>query len=261
MLSVSSVLRHAIGMIFRDLPATLRVLAPSLVIVGGLVIGALALLPNEIRRWLTDDGDVSNISPQLAGNAVVLVLLLAFGSVIAFSLMAVLWHRYVLADDDMRAGGLMPAPGVVGGYIGRSILLGLILMLLMLPILFVVGIAGAATGGNLIAIGLVGIAAAAVLAWVSLRLSLVLPATALERPIGFGASWRESGRASGTIFWLAVVLALLNQGLEWLTQPFSSLPLPLLVLLQVVLTVITTLISVSVLTTLYGVLIEKRDIG
>ena len=60
-----------------------------------------------------------------------------------FAWATVAWHRYVLAEEF---GGVAPqfSVGRVLGYVGRTILIFLLLMLAAIPIMFVVGGAMAA---------------------------------------------------------------------------------------------------------------------
>lgn len=257
MISTSAVLRHAAAMIFRDINATIKVLSPALLIIGATAVAALLLAPTMVAEWFLPTDE----TPALpSANQVGLTLIAALAVMLGFVLMAILWHRYVLASEETRRSGVMPEAGVIAGYIWRTILLALILMLFTIPMIIIVGLIVAATGGAMPVAIILGLVVAAFMAWASLRLSLVLPAIALERPIGFGDSWRATAPASGQIFWLAIILAALNQLVTTVLGVLVPGPLFLAVALQLIGTVILTLISVSVLTTLYGVLIEQRDI-
>lgn len=175
-----------------------------------------------------------------------------------FAWVAVAWHRYVLKEE---APGLLPPlrSDLVWPYLGRSILIALILIGVAIPLSLVVGlIAGGSQ--SLVLAGMLGLAMALALGWVGTRLSLVLPARAVESPMTFGESWSATAPASGAILLVVLVLALINVVLGGL----FSLALGdnvLSSLLSLVVQWFTTMLGLSVLTTLYGTLVERRALA
>jgi DMSO reductase anchor subunit len=96
------------------------------------------------------------------------------------------------------------------------------------------------------------------LGWVAMRLSLVLPARAVDRPLSFGDSWAATDPASGAIAMVVLALATLNVVLSLaLGQLGFSLATALL---SIVVQWFTAMLGLSVLTTLYGALVQRRPL-
>lgn len=69
---------------------------------------------------------------------------------------------------------------------------------------------------------LVGLLSWLLLGWATLRLSLVLAAIALDRPLGLREAWAASRPASGTIAMVALVLAVTGVVLEIVLQQLEA---------------------------------------
>ena len=112
-------------------------------------------------------------------------------AMVLFAWAAVAWHRYVLAEEY---GGMVPqfSVGRVLGYVGRTILIFLLLILAAIPIMFVLGGAMAATmqSGGGFGLGLVFLMGLNFLfSWVLVRWSLILPAWSVDERMTIGESW------------------------------------------------------------------------
>jgi len=250
------IVRHGVDMLLRNLGPALRVsvgpflLATLVVIVlGALGFGALALDPSAASL----EGGAGLALGGLLSSLVLLVVIL-----FAVSWIAVAWHRYILKEE---APGLLPPlrADLVWPYLGRSILIALILIVVAIPLGLVFGLVVGASG-SVAAASLVGLLMALVLGWVGTRLSLVLPARAVERSMTFGESWAITAPASGAIFLVVLILALISIVLSSLLtlilgdNIFSGL-------LSLALQWFTTMLGLSVLTTLYGHLVEHRPLA
>jgi len=249
-------IRHGVDMLLRNLGPALRVsVGPVLIaLVATLLLTALGL-----GSALGPGADFTQ--PEVSagwgfglflGGIVTLVLWL-----FVFSWVAVAWHRFILKEE---APGRLPPlrSDLVWPYLGRSILIALILILAAIPLGLVFGLI--ADGSQSLAMaGIVGILMALVLGWIGTRLSLVLPARAVERPMTFGESWAATASASGAIFLVVLILAVINFVLGSL---FSLILGDNLVsgLLSLVVQWFITMLGLSVLTTLYGNLVERRPL-
>ncbi len=101
---------------------------------------------------------------------------------------------------------------------------------------------------------------ASILTYVWLRLGIVLPSAAVGSPMPILSGWRISAPIGGTIFTVSLILVALNLGIN-LTVPqlFGGIPVVgQLVTLAVSWT--TLMVGASILTTLYGHLVENRDL-
>jgi len=239
------IIRHAFSMIFGNFGQALRVsVGPFLILI---VVFALA---GVFMR------SVSTAGPGLA----MIWLLIATAALIIFSWIAVAWHRFILLEEY---AGLLPRfeMPAIGPYVQTTFLLALILIACMLPVIFIgaplAQILG--TGGTSVVGFLVGV----LTLYLLFRFGMTLPAVAIGKPQTFRKSWDATRDASGTLWGVAAILALMNVVIEM----WSSIPLsPSLgnVIFQLVFAVglnwLTMMLSVCVLTTFYGHLIEKRPL-
>ncbi len=244
---------HAISMVFRDFGATLRATSVGVALVALSVVALIASAPASFGTLITQSFDTDAVIPNV-GLVVAAFLLMAIG----YLTMVAAWHRYVLLPQDQRSGGFTPSAGIVLGYLGRSILLGLLMMLLAIPVFIPVGIIAAATNSVLVS-AIASIPAIAILIWVFLRLSLILPACTIHHDMKIRASWDATKDLSGTIAMLTIIMALAD---FLINQVLGLLPSASILggVVSVVISVLYALVSASVLTTLYGIAVEGRDV-
>jgi hypothetical protein len=229
-----------------------------------LQVSALLYLPQVLLQVM------SYRNPQLAGPGPMAepgagpadpglygtYLLLGLLSLVASLWIAVAWHRYVLEEEYPR--GYLPRwhGASMLGYLGRSILLGLIVLFAMAIAGIPVGLVGAAAPGlvGVLVFGLIGLAG-----YLFFRLGVMLPAAAIGERMSLSEAWSATRDDDGAV----VVLALLVIGGSVIVQ------LPSLVggqgsfvdlVYQVVTGWFATLIGISVLTTLYGHYVQGRPI-
>lgn len=236
------ILRQAIGLVLRNFPAALRIS------VGPLVL--LAILLQAVGRLMTGD---------LFGGPAVLLLGLMAGFILSW--VAVAWHRYVLAEE--APSGLLPpmAGPEILQHLGWSFVLSLgalVLSWVLGPVLEALfapldGMPGllAPMAGLLLATSYLG-----------LRFGLVLPAAALGRPMGLQDSWQATRPLAGAILGLAL-LGLAAFALTGVLVPLLFLAAPgagvwLHLALTTALNWVSTMLGLSLLTTLYGHLVERR---
>lgn len=259
-----NIFRRAVMLIVDNLGAALRVsalpyaafIAVNLWFAGTVDMEAIATFDPE-----ADPGAL----PALPEGSVTAVFLTLFVQTLAFVWIAVAWHRFVLLAE----GGASWVPPLRGremlGYLGRSILIVLILsavgiatLLLVAPIL------------PFVAIPLVVILSIIL----SYRLGLILPAGAIGRPLTLTQAWQATKGQSGTVVLLAILTylaALLLQvpalidamGGADLSDPAAavealSAPGPVAMLYNFVISWILLMLGISVLSTLYGHFVEGR---
>jgi len=258
---------HSFRLVFRNLSDALKVsLGPYLI---GLAIAALLMgmagvspgtLLTEGMGSVTGGTDASP-AQAFAGLGVALVLLFVS------SWVAVAWHRFVLLEEYP---GMLPALSgrPVWRYIGKAILLGLILIVAMIPVMVVVGLVmgpmvgapGATPGPMFFVTGLiVSILVGTFLTWLSIRLGLVLPATALGREMRFRESWSTSAPLSGAILTAILILVVLNIVVSALLGLLFGGTV-IFGLLDLVVNWISVMVGLSILTTVYGHAAEGRSI-
>jgi hypothetical protein len=260
-----TIVRHSFVLLFRNLGDALKVSIGPMIVGILVVVATLALVgfPWDALRQAIETGRPVEIDNPSAGFFLsFLVALLTF--LFVFGWVAVSWHRFVLLEEYP---GLLPGTRgkPIWSYVGRSILLGLLLVLCMIPVVLVasfLGVFPTANPGQLpspTTIILLNLILGTVGGWLWLRFALVLPGTALGNPMSLGDGWRAGARLSGAILQAAFILVVLNVAI--------SLTLGLLLgpglgstLLTLFVNWVTFMGGISILTTLYGHLIEGRSI-
>ncbi|GGX56368.1 hypothetical protein GCM10007385_26340 [Tateyamaria omphalii] len=244
---------HAVSMVFRDLGATFRATSAGIVLIAvgaGLLIATAPGLASGVTN-LDDTEALSTISNF--GLLIPAFLLMAIG----YLMMIAAWHRFVLLPLEQRDEGYTPSAGIVLGYLGRSILLGLLITLIALPLFVPVGLVGAGAGE--VMAGIVAIPLVVLLGWLLFRWSLILPACTIGRKMTFRESWDASKPLALTIVGIMIILAAVDFGLNFalgtiLTDNIVS------GLISIIVSVFYALVSASILTTLYGIAVEGRDV-
>jgi len=257
------IVAHSFRLLFRNLGDALKIsLGPYLI--AALACGAIGLAVGIPTLRLAQGGMPAFQATAAMGGAY-LVAILAFAVILLFtsSWVAVSWHRFVLLSEYP---GILPALAgrPIWAYLGRVILLSLILMLISIPLGFLVGLVmipfmNGAESVLFAAAMVVGLLMGTILAYFSLRFALVLPAISVDRPISFGDSWSITGRLSGAIFGAVLILTFLNiaiVGILGLVLGDNVIA----AILGLIVDWVSLMVGISILTTLYGHLVEGRTI-
>jgi hypothetical protein len=245
---------HSVRMVLRNFQQAVQIsLVPALIamaiimIVGGSLIGF-----EELSSWgaETSSATEGEIPEGFAGFFVIVALVF----ILTTFWIVVNWHRFVLLEEYPQ--GWVPPfrTDRVLAYLGKGLILVGIGLVVMVPLVFVSALAGSTLGAALLVVGW--------LAMVSIlyRLAVILPAAAVGAPLSIADAWE----ATMGQMWTIIVLLLTSFVFQLLVQlvfaAFAMIPVigTLLVLIPSVL--ILPLINVSVLTTMYGVFVEKRSL-
>jgi hypothetical protein len=236
---------HSVRLVLRNLGPALRV---SALLYAVQVAGQVSALFSPLEA-----AETPAITPE--GSALSLILGLA--AIVASLWIAVGWHRFVL-EEEYPEGWLPRWHGsTLLRYLGRSILVGLVVVLGVLAAFIPIGIFLAVAPGvaGLFAFGMIGLGA-----YLFFRLGVALPAAAVGEPLSLREAWRATKDADGAV----VVLAFIVIGASVIIQaPALMNPDPASPI-NVVYTIVTgwfaTIIGISVLTTLYGHYVQGRAI-
>lgn len=257
-----AILTHAIRMLTYDSGTTFRVILPALLMVLGSTVAALVLLPDTVEAIVLGTPDAVL---ALTTSGVLGLLLVGLIGIVGYTLMAVLWHRHVLLSGADREAALRPGAGIVLRYMGRAVIVALWQFLAGIPIVLVMGLVAATLGaaGNPTGAGalLVGFLGGIAFVWIALRISLCLPAAAVGERMSVAHSWKVTAPVNTAVLGAAALLSLLNFVLSLvvgLLLPGDGL-VP--ALLQTCVFLVEGIIFVSVLTTLYGHLVEGRPLN
>ncbi len=245
---------HSVRLVLGDWRNALRITGMLYLIyaIPALIIGLMSPPPPPGAS----ESEIAATMVTAAPLGLVTVLLLA----VVYVWLAVTWHRYILLNEQPE-GQLPPfRQKEILAYAGNAILLILIMFAfsivvsLLLSPLLMLGIVGAILMPIIfISLGLI----------INYRLGLVLPSRAIGQRLTFGESWEATKGQSGTILVLAIISAV---AAVLITIPGLILAFVpgiggiLALLWQVAAGWLTLVVGVSLLTTLYGVFIEKRSI-
>ncbi len=246
------IVRHSFAMLFRNLGNALRIsVGPMLigVVAVYVVVGAVGVSSNNIALAV-ENGEM----PPAVGIALLLVFLIMM---FIYAWIAVAWHRYILLEDYP---GILPSISgrPVWQYIGKIILLFLVVVLSMIPAMIVFGVLSVTVAR--VTPGLVsflGIGLTFYIAFMLTRFGVVLPATAVSRPMGFIQAWRATGPYVTVILGTTVIVMLIN---GVISSVGSLFPWPLAVITSLAANWISIMLGISILTTLYGVIVERRTL-
>lgn len=256
-----AIVTHALRMLIFETGTTLRVLLPALALIFGSSLLAVFLAPEAMALLMQGaPEDMAGLAlPD--GSFLLIGFALLLAAITGYILMAILWHRHVLLSGMERERIISPSARIFFSYLGRALLVGLVQLLAAVPVTLMVGALAALGGGGALIISLATLLGGVIFSWIGLRISLILPAAAVAAPMTIPDSWEATGRFNGPILGLALIVVLLNLALSTLALPLLGLAGGLAIAFQTALYVVEGLIFISILTTLYGHLVEGRALG
>ena len=243
---------HALRMVFGNLGAVIRISGVFFVVVLGLL-----LVAGEGYFAVPEAGEFLP-SGRVAGT----MFLLSVAQILLGLWVVVAWHRFVLLEE--QPGALAPAwnGAAIWQYFKAGVIYTLVLVVLVIPLGTIVGMAllpmlGASGVGVLLVGGLVYIPAA----YIGYRIAPILPAAAVGRNLPLREAFYATGASGGSF----IVLAVVTIAASWLV----GLPAGILAQSSVQLALVWTALShwlsimvgASILTTIYGVYVEKRTLN
>jgi hypothetical protein len=259
------IVRHSFVLLFNNLGNALKVsIGPYLIGIALSIAAFLAAgLPLRVLETLASNPGMTYQIRDAPGPFILAVLAVLVLIMFVSAWVAVSWHRFVLLEDYP---GIIPAISgrPIWGYLGRVVLLIIILILIAIPTGIVAGLVSAPFvsqnpgTGALVALLIIGTLVAAFLSWVWLRLGLILPAAAVGKPMGMGESWSATARISGAIFVAALIMFAISGVVSFLlASVFGEGTAG--TILGLIVNWISVMVGISVLTTLYGHLVEDRE--
>ena len=244
---------HSVRMVFGNFRQVLQIALGPAVIATAVIVGLFLLLGIPLESF----DDTANASPENLGSITVFTFLVVVVVFIVMFWIAVSWHRFILLEE--YPSGLLPTFRFdrILAYLGRFVLLGLLMAIGLIPVGLILSVLGESAG--LIAV-VISFGAALVLVVCFYRLSIILPAAAIGNPITLGDAWNRTSGVAGAI----VVLLVVSFVFQILVQ-FALAALAIIPVLGVLLTVffgslILPMINVSILTTMYGIFVEKCEL-
>lgn len=259
------IVKHAFRIVFGNIGDALK--ASILPMVIGLAITIALLSATGMLSVMLQPETFAQPGmrgPGAGAFLIMLPLLVMWAFIVGW--VAVTWHRYILLEEYPAA--LPKISGLpIWPYIGKTILLGLIIALAAIPVVFLLGLvaAGFMNAANsfntAILIGaIVGLIMGTILSWLWYRMAVILPATAVEKPMTIGDGWRATAPVSGTILKAVLILVALNIGASVISEFVLQNVLILQAAFDLVVSWVTMMVGVSILTTLYGHIVEGRPL-
>jgi hypothetical protein len=251
-----SIFVHSIRQVFGNLGGALQVSAVLMLAQMGILLtfGKVLLLDEASRNYMIQNGSFPWGQFLLA---LVLVTILSLW-------IAVGWHRYVLLEERPT---LVPALKMdrILGYFGKSLLIGLILVLPLIVLVYVGGLIATALvkggAGLIVVLFVVGLIVYLPLATIGTRLATVLPGVALEPEVPLFSGWEATRDATWTILGVVLLSLICFGGLEFILARILPDPTTLpATIANIILKWVATMVGVSVLTTLYGHYVENRPL-
>jgi len=249
---------HSVRMVFGNLGPAVRI--SGLLYLAYMLVNGYFLLNFSDDLMKLQNLMASGQMPQILPNGLISIMTLNFVVSLLTSLwIAVLWHRFVLLGQIPET--IIPPfyAGAVLTYLGKTIQLSLLLAVIGVAIGMLLGFAiGPLLGplaGMAIPLTLLG-----VLLYLSYRLGLIFPAVALSETMTFKSSWEKTKAASGAIAQLAVIAVIFAILIQ---IPSNMNPDPTSVINLIysyVVGWIAMMVGISVLTTLYGIYVEGREL-
>ncbi|ADO43810.1 hypothetical protein [Ketogulonicigenium vulgare] len=250
--------RHGISMVLRNWRQALAVsVGPALIGIACL-FGLQFATGVDVFGLMTYSPGPEEV-PSFEELLTALIIFVVFIFISAWT--AVSWHRFVLLEEYP---GLLPRipQNELAGYMWKTIVVSAMLVLILVPVSAVIGIMmmGLVFLPSIIVGTLGGFAITLVVMWLSLRFGLVLPAASVGAKMGVFQAWRATNPVSGQIFVIAVIVTLLNVVLSLIVSVFDGISPMLSFGLNIGVLWFSTLLGLCLLTTLYGVLVEGREL-
>jgi hypothetical protein len=255
----AEMLKVTVDDIFADARASVVCLVPTLLSTG-LVFAAIYTLTNALT---SDDATswfhVSEIDPETVGPIILGGIFVAVLAVTGWVWTALAWHRMIALGE--KPGWALPKwpGGRMLGYLGRSILIGLLIGVLAATMTAIGGLFAPELAATSSEVGFdqpqeLGLFArvlqfviGALLYGIYLRLALILPAQALGQPLNLHQAWEATRGGHLRLFLpLGVLLAVV----EFVFTLISSL-VSFGGVFDVLAFGVMTLVGIGVLTRLY----------
>lgn len=172
------------------------------------------------------------------------------------------WHRYVLNEGPATWFTPVGVRNYVR-YVLDSFAITLLLALIAIPLLFILNNIFLVAGAY-IAFAVFKPLVSALVMWIFLRLSPLLPSSAIDKRTGLGGAWRATSKGRLALLWVGVVWLVMDY---LATRALGSLGVAQLttegnpgvfMAAQMVYLAIFGMWGVSLITTIYGYFVEDR---
>ena len=250
------ILKHSLRQVFGNLQGALKVSAVLYLaqfVVGLAVTGGAVLGMGSPQDMMAGGGPGAGFF----GGILVAVIV----SVVTGLWIAVGWHRYVLLGEEASYVPTFRGDRM-GAYFLRSLGYGLILVIIGMIWGTVIGFVLASVTGGSMAATVVGLAVLVYLPIMVLgfRMASDLPSTALNADHPFMSGWAATAGATADLAVMAVIIVVAGLVIGGIGQFLFGHIAVLSLIWALVIGWVQIMVGVSILTTLYGHYIEKREL-
>lgn len=248
---------HSLRQVFGNFAVAVKISALLYLVQFGVTLWLGSMMPN-FQMGAMDPNAMGDVPWGLV--IVSYLVLLITGLWIA-----VAWHRYILLSEEPNSFVPTFRGDRMLAYFGYSILIALIMIPIAFILTFVVGLLAApflmsSSGPGYFSVIVVGLLVYVPMIVIVYRLSVVLPAAALEESLGIGGAWERTKGTTGAIIVLAIVSALgfivIGLPVLFIFNP-GSVPA---IIWSFFTDWVAIMVGVSILTTLYGHYVEERPL-
>ena len=246
---------HAFRMIFGNIVDALKVSVGPILIWLAIVAATFVVF----RLPVAPLAGTAMGAPLDGGGFVIAFAIILVSSLAIFAWIAVAWHRFILLE---QYPGMLPAwkDQPITPYVLKSITIFVLLVLgALLGGFVVIGLFSAIGGPALVTFGIMAISF--MLSYFALRMGLVLPAAAVGEEMEISESLAQTKPMSSNIFGVAATMIFLNFVAGLVVTTIYSFASIIGVVLDIATTWLFIMANISVLTTLYGMLIEGRELA
>ncbi|WP_373050027.1 hypothetical protein [Thalassovita aquimarina] len=251
---------HSVRMVFGNLKEVVQIfLVPTLLTIGCIAAAGLSLGINP--KLLLSGAKINILNPGGGQFLLFFLFLLLFAFLALWT--AVAWHRFILLDE--RPKGFIPPLKInqMVRYLGLSLLITLILILPALVLLSIGGFVAVALFQSFGIWAFVGINVllSTIGMTAFLCLSPVLPEAAIGGKPHINDAILATSGAVGAIFICAALPTLFSQAFYYLPLLVAKVSIPFAVGIQHAANLLVGMVSLSIMTTIYGHYVEGRELS
>jgi len=242
-----NILVHAVMIVIRNFGVAVRISAVPFVILSVITT----------MNFASSFGSVTATSQEHTQSDFLSALMLLPTAFLTFWIV-VGWHRFILLEERPRS----IIPPFHGSRVFAYFLTGLVIyvaaafvvLVLLVPLSMLGAGIGLRAGLNVVAIAVM-VAVGLVFA----RLIVLLPAAAIGHRLGVSGAWEATIGSTGTFLLLGFLLMGAGMVMAVTALVIIVFP-PALLVIQIIYQWITMIVGASILTTLYGHYVEKREL-
>lgn len=243
-----AIFKKSITQIIYNLPDALKISGPLWTLIY--------LITYAIQQSVSTQTGV----PEMRLGLGLLVFLASILVICGFCWVAILWHRFMLLNEGSDNLVTRWKGSRIWSYLKYLLIVGFsVSFIVMIPFMIIMSILGNVLAENPILFLLIGFVVSVLFYYLSLRFGLVLPSVALDIPITMGASYTDTDDSKGAILIASILLVgftmVVGQLLQITRIDQYTLQLP-----SFIANWFFAMTGISILTTLYGYVVEKREL-